>query len=115
MAFWYTGYSWKVFLYSVLFLSHCIAFRWDDERCCIVDSLAGQMKAPMPTVHMLPQPDFFPPQEDYIAPLYKTSVRAGVLSTTGHSTNFVVSAHLPSKRPGDYWISKGAALLCQPE
>ncbi len=33
-------------------------------------------------------------------------------SVLGLSTNFVVFAHLPSKLPQDYWISKGSALLC---
>jgi len=89
------------------------AFRWDDEAGVVSDSLPGQMQAELPVMHMLPTPDFVPPEKDYIAPLYKTSVRAGVLSTTGHSTNFVVAAHLPSKQTRDYWIAKGAALLCQ--
>lgn len=36
-----------------------------------------------------------------------------VLQYIGHSTNFVVAVQLPSKETQDYWIAKGAALLCQ--
>ena len=32
---------------------------------------------------------------------------------SGHSTNYVVAVHLPSSQSQDYWIAKGAALLCQ--
>uniref|UniRef100_A0A8C1NY02 Dynein, axonemal, heavy chain 6 n=1 Tax=Cyprinus carpio TaxID=7962 RepID=A0A8C1NY02_CYPCA len=57
--------------------------------------------------------NYVPEPTLYHAPLYKTSIRAGTLSTTGHSTNFVVTVMLPSNQPSDYWISKASALLCQ--
>jgi dynein heavy chain len=93
-----------------LFMDAC---RWDDKLNCMVDSRLGEMQAALPVVHMVPRQHFTPPKTDYIAPLYKTSKRFGVLSTTGHSTNFVVAVHLPSREPQDYWIAKGAALLTQ--
>lgn len=53
-------------------------------------------------------------------PLYKTSnlnikilplgLRAGVLSTTGHSTNFIRAIDCPTKKNPDYWILNGAAF-----
>ena len=89
------------------------ACRWDLDAGLLVDSLPGEMRSELPMMHMLPSMDFVPPKNDYIAPVYKTSVRAGMLSTTGHSTNFVVPAHLPSAQTPDYWVRKGAALLTQ--
>ncbi|XP_062613908.1 dynein axonemal heavy chain 6-like [Saccostrea cucullata] len=88
-------------------------FRWDEKEMVVTDSIKGIMNSALCMFHMEPKMDFVPDEADYIAPLYKTSARAGVLPTTGHSTNFVVFVHLPSKQPQDYWISKGAALLCQ--
>ncbi|KAG7222943.1 hypothetical protein INR49_015970 [Caranx melampygus] len=89
------------------------ASRWDDKNMVIEDALPRVMNAMLPVVHFEPQQNYVPEPELYHAPLYKTSARAGTLSTTGHSTNFVVTVMLPSQRPSDYWVSKGSALLCQ--
>ncbi|EGV93206.1 Dynein heavy chain 6, axonemal [Cricetulus griseus] len=89
------------------------ASRWDDDEMVIEDALPGQMNPMLPVVHFEPQQNYEPIQTLYHSPLYKTGARAGTLSTTGHSTNFVVTVLLPSKRPSDYWIAKGSALLCQ--
>ncbi|XP_022090689.1 dynein heavy chain 6, axonemal-like isoform X2 [Acanthaster planci] len=93
-----------------LFMDAC---RWDDEKMTLADSRSGEMNPPLPVMLMEPEMNFSPDPADYISPLYKTGLRAGTLSTTGHSTNFVVAVHLPSNQPQDYWISKGSALLCQ--
>ncbi|KAG8130387.1 hypothetical protein E2320_017072 [Naja naja] len=89
------------------------ASRWDDDEMVIEDALPRQMNPMLPVIHFEPHQNYEPHPSLYHAPLYKTGARAGTLSTTGHSTNFVVTVLLPSKRPNDYWISKGSALLCQ--
>ncbi|XP_075946793.1 dynein axonemal heavy chain 6 [Anarhichas minor] len=87
--------------------------RWDDSNMVIEDALPGVMNAMLPVVHFEPQQNYVPEPDLYHAPLYKTSARAGTLSTTGHSTHFVAAVMLPSNRPSDYWISRASALLCQ--
>ncbi|KAE8301074.1 Dynein heavy chain 6, axonemal Axonemal beta dynein heavy chain 6 Ciliary dynein heavy chain 6 [Larimichthys crocea] len=89
------------------------ASRWDDDNMVVEDALPRVMNAMLPVVHFEPQRNYVPEPHLYHAPLYKTSARAGTLSTTGHSTNFVVTVMLPSNQPSDYWIAKAAALLCQ--
>eukprot|EP00071_Canis_lupus_P026518 XP_022260075.1 dynein heavy chain 6, axonemal [Canis lupus familiaris] len=89
------------------------ASRWDNVEMVIEDALPGQMNPMLPVVHFEPRQNYVPNPTLYHSPLYKTGARAGTLSTTGHSTNFVVTVFLPSKRSKDYWIAKGSALLCQ--
>jgi len=89
--------------------------RWDRSANVLEDSRPGEMFAPLPVIHFRPQEgaaDEGP--GEYSCPLYKTSVRAGVLSTTGQSTNFVLHVTLPIKEgtTSDYWVLQGVALLC---
>ncbi|XP_057658316.1 dynein axonemal heavy chain 6 isoform X1 [Diorhabda carinulata] len=89
------------------------AGRWDFKTEELVDAKPGEINPPLPLMWLKPTRKMPPDDPRYVAPLYKTSIRAGVLSTTGHSTNFVIAVLLPTKQNQAYWILKGTALLTQ--
>lgn len=67
---------------------------------------------PGPMVWLVPSTE----EEEYLyydAPLYRTSERRGVLSTTGHSTNFVMFFKLNTDIDPKHWVKRGVALLTQ--
>eukprot|EP00605_Chrysophyceae_sp_TOSAG23-4_P000859 GSChrysophyteH1.ASY1.ANO1.950.1 assembled CDS len=67
----------------------------------------------LPSILLLPViSEEYHPENVYNCPLYKTSLRAGTLSTTGHSTNFVVTMTVPSMKEEDHWVRRGCAMLC---
>jgi dynein heavy chain len=87
--------------------------KWDMKKRMIEDSDPKVPIVTMPVIWMEPVLEKEVVEERmYFAPLYKTSVRAGELSTTGHSTNFCLFLLLPTDVPQDIWIRRGAALLC---
>lgn len=93
---------------------------WDLAGCQIKESNAGELFVLMPVILLYPLvlKDFAAaqkakPKVDYDCPMYKTSERRGTLSTTGHSTNFVMYIQLAyaDKDPA-HWTRRGTALLC---
>lgn len=106
--------------------------KWDAETTSLVDPKAKELFSAMPPIHMLPVQYRETPQGGiYRCPVYKILTRTGVLSTTGHSTNFVTWIEIPSNKntifrsslvsetnaqvafcDQDYWIKAGVACFC---
>uniref|UniRef100_A0A3Q2QRM0 Dynein axonemal heavy chain 7 n=1 Tax=Fundulus heteroclitus TaxID=8078 RepID=A0A3Q2QRM0_FUNHE len=88
--------------------------RWDRQNMVIGESLPKILFDSLPIIKLRPgEMDKFLHENIYVCPVYKTSARRGTLSTTGHSTNYVLSIELPSDKPQKHWINRGVACLCQ--
>ncbi|KAK3243833.1 hypothetical protein CYMTET_46533 [Cymbomonas tetramitiformis] len=91
--------------------------QWDHKTKCMREAESSVMFSKLPIILFLPTQDAEPPTSEYQCPLYKTAVRAGVLSTTGQSTNYVLSISLPLPKSGPsseptFWVLQGIAALC---
>ena len=101
---------------------HCEGGRWNAERGVLDDCVEGELLSPMPPLLFQPSSASSAaaastPSSLSLAscPLFRTRAREGDLSTTGESTNFLLSIGLPSERPQSFWTLRGAALFVQPD
>ena len=106
--------------------------RWSAEDRSLVDPRPKELFSSCPPIHMAPVQNRETPESGiYRCPLYKVLTRTGVLSTTGHSTNFVTWLEIPSNRETIYrstlvsetnkqglfcdnadWVRGGVAAFC---
>ena len=87
---------------------------WSSQNYSLMESEKKKLFQMMPSIYILPiRVINYDPRGTYPCPVYKTSLRRGELSTTGHSTNFVLFLDLPTKEHSDHWIRRGVALLLQ--
>lgn len=105
--------------------------RWDPIEHNLGESLPRELFVLMPYIHLLPKEKSLVPivkgvpehytgstygtAHVYMCPVYKTSFRQGTLSTTGHSTNFVMFLRIPmaERHSQKHWIKRGVAMLTQ--
>ncbi|KAM5165262.1 dynein axonemal heavy chain 14 [Mantella aurantiaca] len=96
--------------------------RWSHDTQVLEECEHQQRFYPLPHIHFMPTPMGMETASggtddhgafSYDCPLYRTPQRAGTLSSTGHSTNYVTSVTLPSAVRAEHWIRRGAAMLCQ--
>ena len=89
---------------------------WHSHEGHIVDVLPGKPNSPMPIIWFKPEiiSNVTENEEEiYHCPLYVTSTRGGVISTSGASSNFITAISLPTREPSK-WTLRACALLCQP-
>ncbi|KAK5645095.1 hypothetical protein RI129_006395 [Pyrocoelia pectoralis] len=88
--------------------------RWDIERVVLAELYPKILYDYMPLIWLTPITiSQYSETGRYKCPLYKTSERRGILSTTGHSTNYVLPFLLNTDQPASHWIKRSVALLCQ--
>ena len=92
-----------------MFIEGC---KWDYKAHQLGESDPKKLFTDLPLVHFIPKTDRENPKTGiYNCPVYKVLSRTGTLSTTGHSTNFVLYLELPSTEEEDKWIIAGVACF----
>eukprot|EP00026_Physarum_polycephalum_P000043 Phypoly_transcript_00043.p1 GENE.Phypoly_transcript_00043~~Phypoly_transcript_00043.p1 ORF type:complete len:2765 (+),score=358.08 Phypoly_transcript_00043:606-8297(+) len=93
--------------------------RWDNDTHSIAESHPKKLYVELPVIWLKPvvrgtagSAGGSKSTYTYPCPVYKTLRRAGTLSTTGHSTNYVLTIDLPSIHHAEHWVKRGVAAIC---
>ena len=96
-------------LVNGMFIEGCA---WDSDKHVLCQSDPKVLFTNFPTIHMCPMDVAnVSSAETYSCPVYKTPDGRGILSTTGHSTNFVLDTAIPIDTDAAHWTKRGVALL----
>jgi len=86
--------------------------RWDSKKHQLGTSMPKELYSDVPLIWLVPKTDRLVPSKGiYNCPVYKVVSRAGTLSTTGHSTNFVMYLEYPTEEEEEVWIRAGVATF----
>ena len=86
--------------------------RWSKKQGRLEESRPKKLFTDCPMIWVKPAVEVAQ-YKHYECPVYKTSMRRGELSTTGHSTNFVMFIKLATEIDSNHWVKRGVALLTQ--
>ena len=88
--------------------------RWNWNKGIVDEQLPKVLIYAMPAIYL--KPTVITDLKEgtrYKSPLYKTAERKGTLSTTGHSTNYVIPILLNTEMKASHWVKRSVALICQ--
>lgn len=94
--------------------------RWNQTIHKLDESKPKQLYVELPLIWFKPERKPPAPVKEgiygfhngvYMCPVYKVLSRTGTLSTTGHSTNFVMYIDLPSDEDENHWVRRGVAAF----
>ena len=86
--------------------------RWNYTTHALDISKNRELYTDVPLINMIPVKNrVIPTKGIYQCPLYKVLTRQGTLSTTGHSTNFVLFVEMPSNDNETIWVKAGVAMF----
>ncbi|OXB70735.1 UNVERIFIED_CONTAM: hypothetical protein H355_007866 [Colinus virginianus] len=91
--------------------------RWSLEEQIIAEPFPRILYYEMPIIWLKPVETLKRSNKPHVyeCPVYRTAARAGSLSTSGISTNFILAVYLPvgPNHGPRYWTKRGVALLAQ--
>ncbi|RNA29732.1 dynein heavy chain axonemal [Brachionus plicatilis] len=86
---------------------HLQGARWCTKTQLLTESFPKILFDTLPILHLIPTEKKADDKSAYRCPVYKTSLRRGELSTTGHSSNYVFTINIPIDTYESHWINRG--------
>ena len=105
-----------MFTYLNIYIFLNTGARWCTQTGSITEAIPKVFYESLPPILLEPTLEEAKPEKGkylYPCPVYRTQIREGEILPTGHSTNFIFQLDLPSDKPSDHWIKRGAATVLE--